>query len=64
MIIYVAGWAFPLAITALVIAWAILRPLPDNGGDYDFSREATSVVRAAVVLVATLIVWLGYFALK
>ena len=64
MTITLGGWAIPVAITALFIAWAFVRPLPENGGDYDFSREAASVVRAAVVVVVTLIVWLGYFALK
>lgn len=64
MTITLGAWAIPVTITALIIAWAFLRPLPGNGRDYDFSREAASVVRAAIVVVVTLIVWLGYFALK
>ena len=37
MTITLGAWAIPVAITALIIAWAFVRPLPANGGDYDLS---------------------------
>ncbi|HZG29968.1 MAG TPA: hypothetical protein VE079_16050 [Ensifer sp.] len=57
-----AAWMVPTLICLLILAWAILIPLPDSGGDYNFAREASSVFRAVVVIVVSLIVWLAYFA--
>jgi hypothetical protein len=38
-------------------------PLPDGGGDYNFAPALSSLFRAVVVVIVSLIVWLAYIAI-
>ena len=63
MTVTLAAWMIPTAICLLLLAWAFLMPLPDGGGDYNFAPALSELFRMVVVVIASLIVWLAYFAI-
>ncbi|WP_375462966.1 hypothetical protein [uncultured Methylobacterium sp.] len=64
MTITVGLWAFPLAMTMAMIAWAILMPLPSSGGSFDIGGLLSAIFRAFVVVVGTLLAWLVWALLR
>ena len=55
-------WFAPAMASAAVLLWAVLTPVAPARGDYDFGPLIDTGVRAALTLVAVLVIWLVYFA--
>lgn len=63
MTITIAAWMIPTGICLLLLAWAFLMPLPEGGGDYNFAPALSALFRVIIVIIASLITWLAYFAI-
>lgn len=65
MTITIGLWAFPVLMTLALLAWAFLSPMPaSRGGAFDFDGLFSSLLRATVVLVGTLVAWLVWALLR
>lgn len=54
-------WLIPVVVTFVLWGALLLRPLPPRGGDYSFTQEFAAVVRFAIGIFATLLIWLAWF---
>jgi hypothetical protein len=63
MNIVLHGWHVALAATFVIWLYA-LSGKDEAHGDYDFGGAVTGLLRAFGATVATLVVWLIYFAMR
>jgi hypothetical protein len=54
-------WALPTLVTLAVWAYAILWPIPNARGDYNFGAAFTFLARLVLAVVVTKGAWLVYF---
>lgn len=55
------AWWIPTVLTVMIWSLAVFVPGVKSQGDYDFAPALYGLVRFAVSVIATLVVWLGYF---
>lgn len=60
MTITLGLWAIPLILTLALLAWAFLMPMPRPAGAFDIGGLLSAGFRTFVVIVASLIAWLGW----
>lgn len=53
-----------ISLTVLIWVLAVLWPWPASRGDYDFSGMFTAIFRLGGSIIATLVVWLVFFAAR
>ena len=62
MTVSIPLWALPVIATVLLWVGLVAWPLPPSGGDYSFAPEFAVLVRLVGAVIATLIIWLTWFA--
>lgn len=62
MTVTLAFWMIPVALTLAIWVAAILWPVPARRGDYDFTGPLVVLAHFVACVVATLVIWLVYFA--
>lgn len=56
-------WAIPVALTIGIWVIAIVWPKSEQTGDYNFSQAFDATLGALLAVIATLVVWLVFFAI-
>lgn len=61
--ITIPSWSIPLIMTIIFMIIAI-RSGPESSGDYDFGSSFVALLCLAGGVIASLILWVIYFAMK
>lgn len=62
MNLHIPIWLIPIILTAAIWVVAVLWPIQKGGGDYNFGPAFDALAHGVIAVVATLILWLVFFA--